>query len=143
VTIRFIDEHRGRRPVRRLCDAPDVSTAGYYAWRDRPASARQQRHDAQDGSRVLLPVPVPSDGEPTDAVRYDLDSGALFRTGAASGSTVVAVKPDPLRPRIESLGLHPNPDADPSRPSTWSSGGTRTWAKPQPVTERPSPPSGA
>jgi putative transposase len=29
-----------------LCEALDVSTAGYYAWRERPASARQQRHDA-------------------------------------------------------------------------------------------------
>ena len=44
--FRFIDEHRDQWPVRLLCDALDVSPAGYYAWRDRPASARQQRHDA-------------------------------------------------------------------------------------------------
>ena len=30
----------------RICDALDVSPAGYYAWRDRPASARQQEQDA-------------------------------------------------------------------------------------------------
>jgi len=46
VTFRFIEEHRDQWPVRLLCDALDVSPAGYYAWRDRPASARQQRHDA-------------------------------------------------------------------------------------------------
>ena len=42
----FIEEHREQWPVRLLCEALDVSPAGYYAWRGRPASARQQRHDA-------------------------------------------------------------------------------------------------
>ena len=46
MTFRFIEEHRGQWPVCLLCEALDVSTAGYYAWRERPASARQQRHDA-------------------------------------------------------------------------------------------------
>jgi transposase InsO family protein len=46
VTFRFIDQHKGRWPVRLLSRALAVSPAGYYAWRDRPASARQQRHDA-------------------------------------------------------------------------------------------------
>jgi transposase InsO family protein len=46
VTFRFIDQHCDQWPVRQLCQALDVSTAGYYAWRDRPASARQQHHDA-------------------------------------------------------------------------------------------------
>ena len=44
--FRFIEEHRDRWPVGLLCGALDVSTAGYYAWRDRPAGARQQRRDA-------------------------------------------------------------------------------------------------
>jgi putative transposase len=46
VTCRFIDGHRGQWPVRLLCDALSASPAGYYAWRDRPASARRQRRGA-------------------------------------------------------------------------------------------------
>jgi putative transposase len=46
VIFSFIEEHRGQWPVRLLCEALDVSSAGYYAWRDRPPSARQQRRDA-------------------------------------------------------------------------------------------------
>jgi transposase InsO family protein len=46
VTFRFIDGHKGHWPVRVLCDALGVSPAGYYAWRDRPASAREQKQDA-------------------------------------------------------------------------------------------------
>jgi len=46
VTFRFIDQHKGRWPVRLLCQALEVSPAGYYAWRQRPRSARRQRRDA-------------------------------------------------------------------------------------------------
>src|SRR5205085_8568448 len=46
MTYRFIDEHRVRWPVRLLCETLEVSPAGYYAWRDRPTSAQQQRRDA-------------------------------------------------------------------------------------------------
>lgn len=46
MTFRFIDEHHDRWPVRLLCAALDVSPAGYYAWRGRPASARQRRQGA-------------------------------------------------------------------------------------------------
>jgi putative transposase len=45
VTFRFIEEHRHQWPVRLLCEALGVSPAGYYAWRDRPASVRQQQQD--------------------------------------------------------------------------------------------------
>src|ERR1700731_968872 len=45
MTFRFIEEHRDRCPVRLLCQTLEVSTAGYYAWRERPTSARQERRD--------------------------------------------------------------------------------------------------
>jgi putative transposase len=46
VTYRFIDDHKDQWPVRLLCDTLEVAPAGYYAWRQRPPSARQQRQDA-------------------------------------------------------------------------------------------------
>ena len=47
---RFIDEHRSRWPVRRMCQVLQVSPGGYYSWRDRPASAQQQRREALAGA---------------------------------------------------------------------------------------------
>jgi transposase InsO family protein len=46
VTYRFIDDHKDRWPIRLLCDTLEVAPAGYYAWRQRPPNARQQRQDA-------------------------------------------------------------------------------------------------
>jgi len=46
MTFRFIEEHRAHWPVRLLCETLEVSTAGYYVWRERPTSARQQRREA-------------------------------------------------------------------------------------------------
>ncbi len=46
MTFPFIDAHRDQWPVRLLCEALDVAPSGYYAWRDRPASARQREQDA-------------------------------------------------------------------------------------------------
>jgi putative transposase len=45
MTFRFIDGHRARWPVRLRCEPLEVSTAGYYAWRQRPTSPREQRRD--------------------------------------------------------------------------------------------------
>jgi transposase InsO family protein len=46
MTFRFIEEHKGHWPVRLLCDTLEASPAGYYAWRRRPRSAREQRRGA-------------------------------------------------------------------------------------------------
>ena len=38
--FRFVDDHRDRYPVKRLCTLVEVSRQGYYAWRRRPPSLR-------------------------------------------------------------------------------------------------------
>ena len=45
MTYRFIDEHKEQWPVRLLCETLEVSPTGYYAWRQRPRSAQEQRQD--------------------------------------------------------------------------------------------------
>jgi len=49
VKYRFIGEHRSQWPVRLMCRVLQVSPGGYYTWRDRPASAGQQRREALAG----------------------------------------------------------------------------------------------
>jgi putative transposase len=46
MTFRFIDTNREHWPVRLLCETLEVSTAGYYAWRQRPISAGEQHRAA-------------------------------------------------------------------------------------------------
>jgi transposase InsO family protein len=46
MTFRFIEQHRDCWPVAVMCQTLEASSAGYYAWRDRPVSGRRQRRDA-------------------------------------------------------------------------------------------------
>jgi len=46
VTFRFIEGHKDRWPVRLMCQALEVSPAGYYAWLRRPPSFQEQRREA-------------------------------------------------------------------------------------------------
>jgi putative transposase len=45
MTYRFIEDHREHWPVCLLCETLEVSPAGYYAWRERPTSAQEQRRE--------------------------------------------------------------------------------------------------
>jgi putative transposase len=46
MSFRFIEDHHDTYPVRLLCAVLEVSPAGYYAWRERPMSARAASNSA-------------------------------------------------------------------------------------------------
>jgi putative transposase len=46
VTFAFIEDNKGCWPVRLMCETLEVSTTGYYAWRERPPSFAARRRDA-------------------------------------------------------------------------------------------------
>jgi len=44
--FQFIGDHRDELPVTLTCKALNVSSSGYYAWRQRPPSAREMANQA-------------------------------------------------------------------------------------------------
>lgn len=46
MTYRFLESHQETWPIRAMCDALEVSPAGYYAWLRRPPSFQEQRRQA-------------------------------------------------------------------------------------------------
>jgi transposase InsO family protein len=46
VIFSFIEQHKDVWPIRLMCDTLEVSSAGFYVWRDRPASEQEQRREA-------------------------------------------------------------------------------------------------
>ncbi len=44
----FIEKHRPEFSVRAMCRVMAISPSGYYDWRGRPPSPRQQRQSARD-----------------------------------------------------------------------------------------------
>jgi putative transposase len=105
----FIDAEKDNYPVVKMCAWAEVSTSGYYEWRDRPASATARRRE--DLKTLIQAIFDDSDG----TYGYRRVHAGLSRSGHASG-------PELVRQLMRELGLQPC-QPRPWRPTTTVAGG--------------------
>jgi putative transposase len=104
----FIDAEKAHYPVVKMCAWLKVSTSGFYAWRDRPASATARR-------RARLAVLVQAIFDASDGTYgYRRIHAALLRQGEDCG-------PELVRDILRELGLVPC-QPRPWRPTTTQPG---------------------
>jgi putative transposase len=104
----FIDAEKADYPIVKMCAWLKVSTSGFYAWRDRPASATARR-------RARLAVPVQAIFDASDGTYgYRRIHAALLRQGEDCG-------PELVRDLMRELGLVPC-QPRPWRPTTTQPG---------------------
>jgi putative transposase len=80
--FRLIEAEKTQHPVSLLCSVLGVSRAGYYAWKDRPASARHRR----DEELVDAISSIHAESKATTGGRGSMPSCAIAASArAASG----------------------------------------------------------
>jgi hypothetical protein len=143
MTFRFVEDNCHLWPVRWLCDALEVSTAGYYAWRNRPASAQQQRtrpaDHVLDPSSTLqgLPDPLEVFRCPHPLLNRSLPHAPLVPASTPdwTGSTDSRASPSPDSPPLSSAP----PRAFPFPASTPGNDASPTIRPTPPTLPTPSP----
>ena len=112
----FIDAEKARYPIAKMCVWLEVSTSGYYEWRDRPLSATAQRR--KHLATLIQAIFDESDG----TYGYRRVHAALARQGESCGPELVrnimrelglvACQPRPWRPTTTQAGESGKPVAD-------------------------------
>jgi putative transposase len=94
----FIDAEKAQYPIVKMCTWLDVSTSGYYEWRDRPASASAQRRGRL--ARLIQAIFDESDR----TYGYRRIHAALARQGEDCELGLVPCQPRPWRPTTTQPG---------------------------------------
>lgn len=96
--FRFIEEHTGDFPAKRLCNVVDVSTRGLRAFRNRPASRRQRSYlvtlaHIKEQSRLSLgSYGRPRMIEELTEIGLDVGHGRVGRLMRHNGISVVRIR---------------------------------------------------